>query len=76
VPSSPIDPDVVRSADTLKSIHGQLRDIFGAIRSRTAAFRSPQMRGAFERELMTGYDGVGRAHAILLPSARGAENEE
>lgn len=73
--SSPIDPEVAQTADSLHTIHGQLRDIFAAIRAKAQAFHYPKMRGAFERELTAGVDGVGRAHAILLPSARGAEHD-
>lgn len=74
--SSPIDPEVVKHADSLQAIHGQLRDIFAGIRAKAQAFYYPKMRASFERELTAGVDGVGRAHAILLPSARGAEHDE
>jgi len=62
------DPAIATHIGSLKTIHDQLRNIFADIRQRTAAFRSQQMRGAFERELMSGVDGVGRSHAILAPS--------
>jgi len=74
--SSPIDPEVVQATDSLQKIHGQLRDIFAGIKAKAQAFYYPKMRGAFERELTAGIDGVGRAHAIILPSARGAEHDE
>lgn len=66
-----VDPGVVQQIVSLKTIHGQLRDIFADIRQRALAFRSPSMRGAFEREMVTGIDSIGRSHAILAPSGEG-----
>lgn len=74
--SSTIDPDILQSAHSLQGIHGQLRDIFAKAREKAAAFRYPKMKTAFDRELMAGIDGVGRAHAIILPTAQGAEEDD
>jgi hypothetical protein len=73
---SPVDPDIAKSAQSLQGIHGQLRDIFSMAREKAQAFRYPKMKAAFDRELMAGIDGVGRAHAIILPTARGIENDD
>lgn len=69
--SQPVDPAVVQHIGSLQTIHGQLRNIFADMRQRVTAFRSQKMRGAFERELIAGIDGIGRSHAILLPSGDG-----
>lgn len=61
------DPVVAQNIKSLKDIHNQLRNVFSNIRGRTNAFRNSQMRSSFEKELMTGIDGVGRSHAILSP---------
>lgn len=74
--SSPIDPEVVQLCDTLHKIHGQLKDIFAALHAKVRAFRFPKMKTAFEKMLTAGVDDVGRAHAILLPLARGAEYDD
>jgi hypothetical protein len=74
--SKPIDPDIAQSAQSLKGIHGQLRDIFAKAREKASAFRYPKMKAAFDRELLAGIDGVGRAHAIILPTAQGAEEDD
>lgn len=67
----PIDPDIAQSAQSLQGIHKQLRDIFVKAREKAQAFRYPKMKAAFDRELISGIDGVGRAHAIILPTAQG-----
>lgn len=71
-----IDRDISSAASNLKQIHGQLRDIFASVRSKSNAWRYPQMRTSFEKELISGVDGVGRAHAILLPVAKGVQVEQ
>jgi len=72
----PIDPDIAQSAESLKSIHDQLRGIFVKAREKAQAFRYPKMKAAFDRELIAGIDGVGRAHAIILPTAQGVDGDE
>ena len=72
-PNSPIDPDIASSAQSLQGIHSQLRNIFVKAREKAHAFRYPQVKSAFDRQLMTGIDSIGRAHAIILPTARGIE---
>lgn len=70
------DPDIVQSANGLKMIHNQLRSIFAKAREKANAFRYPKMKAAFDRELMTGIDSVGRAHAIILPTAMGDQDDD
>lgn len=55
----------------LGDVRERLRDVFAGVRRETGAFRDPIMRGQFEKFLLSGIDGIGRAAAILLPSARG-----
>lgn len=56
---------ISRTNNRLGEIHGELRNIFGNIRANLRAFRSKHMRGAFEREMLAGIDGIGRSQAIL-----------
>lgn len=65
-----VDPDISQSAAGLKQIHTQLGQIFGKVRVKSNLL-PPQMKQAFNRELLAGIDGVGRAHAIILPTAQG-----
>lgn len=71
----PIHSDIIQSAEGLKSIHNQLRNIFAKARERASSFRHPRIKLAFDRELLSGIDGVGRAHAIIQPTATGAESD-
>lgn len=72
-PQKSIDPEISTAANNLQNIHGQLRNIFAQIRKKSDSWRDTHMKGAFERELVAGVDGVGRAHAILLPTAMGID---
>lgn len=63
--------DLGAHCTSMKDIHDKLKNIFAGVRSKMDAFRSVEMRQSFERELLRGVDSVGRAYAILLPSARG-----
>lgn len=69
------DPEVVAATQSLQQIHGNLRNIFAQIKGKATTFRFPKMKSAFERELINGIDSVGRSHAIIQPSAMGAESE-
>lgn len=60
--------NMVMSLDRIKN---ELRDIFAGIRASVGAFQDSRMRGRFEQEMLVGIGGIGRAHAILLPSASG-----
>jgi len=73
--SLPADPEIIKATQNLKGIHQQLTGIFAKAREKAASFRYPQMKAAFDRELIAGIDGVGRAHAIILPNSEGNENE-
>ena len=71
VKAGTIDPEIVKSVSELKDTHDKLRGIFGKIHQNAKAFRSPQMRNSFNRELTNGVDSVGRAHAMLSPASKG-----
>lgn len=66
-----IDPDIDICTKSLRAIHSQLSNIFAKAREKAHVFRHPRMKAAFDKELMAGIDGVGRAHTIILPTARG-----
>ena len=65
-----VDPAISQSALDLKQAHTLLAKIFGRVRVKSNLLH-PQMKRAFDRELLAGIDGVGRAHAIILPTAQG-----
>ena len=70
------DPEISNAAKGLSASYHQLRDIFAKVRERMNTFRSPQMKSAFEKNLITSIDGVGRAHALILPAATGDDGSE
>jgi len=55
---------------------GKIRSFTTWLEARASAFCYPKMKAAFDRELLAGIDGVGRAHAIILPTAQGAEEDD
>jgi len=72
----PIDPDIAQAAQGLEAIYGQLQQIFMKVREREKSFKYPQMKASFDKQLISGIDGVGRAHAIILPTAQGIKHLE
>lgn len=68
-----IDPDISSSATDLHDIHKRLQGIFQKVRVKLPVNTHPQIKQSFERELVAGVDGVGRAYTILLPTAQGIQ---
>jgi len=56
-----------RHTTNLATIHNQLKRIFADVRQR-AAFKNPTDQGAFDKNMTSGIDGIGRSHAILAGS--------
>ena len=69
-------PEVIAAQQGLRAAHTQLRDIFAKVRTKMDTFRSPKTKDSFERNLIAGIDGIGRAHAIILPTAKGDDGSE
>lgn len=61
------DSSISDAIESLKNIHKRLTSIFATIKQRHTTFDSPELQLAFKREMLTGIDSVGRAHAILTP---------
>lgn len=62
--------DAAVSASELQGIHGKLTQIYGNVNSKPI-FKSNLDKESFKKHLLTGLDGIGRAHIILKPSAIG-----
>ena len=70
---SNVDVEILRCSKHLEGIRDQLKSIFSRARERSVLLGSAKV--PFEREMIKGIDGVGRAHMIILPTAMGMKDE-